>query len=106
MFFDNLIMVKKLEDKLLYSGNSLEISLRIKNSLQARGINYSEGLKKNDSWLRFFTQLFVVGTGSYGMNREHEIQYNIYVKHEDYDKAKQILENIQDDQNHTYYSSK
>lgn len=83
--------MKKDNQKLLYSGTSLEIFLRLKNQLEQLQIEYTVSEKKNDNWLNFLLQLVVIGTGSRGMNREREIHYSIYVSPEDYDKASALL---------------
>lgn len=78
------------DKKILYNGTSLESFLSIKNKLDSNGIKYVESKKKNDSWFRFFFQLFYIGTGSYGMNGEHVMHYYIYVDTEDYSAASQL----------------
>jgi hypothetical protein len=86
--------MNKKEKKLLYSGTSLESFLFIKNKLDSNGIKYLGSTKKNDSWFRFFLQLFFIGTGSYGMNGEHVMHYYIYVETEDYSAASQLIKGL------------
>lgn len=86
--------MKMKEKKILYTGTSLESFLLIKNKLDSNGIKYFESTKKNDSWFRFFLQLFFIGTGSYGMNGEHVMHYYIYVEMEDYNVASQLIQSI------------
>lgn len=75
----------------VYRGTSLEEYLRLKNRLAEQSIDYREEMQKNDSWISFFTRLFVAGRGSYGMNGEHEPFYSLYVKEADYRKALGML---------------
>ncbi len=86
--------MKMKEKKILYTGTSLESFLLIKNKLDSNGIKYLESTKKNDSWFRFFLQLFFIGTGSYGMNGEHVMHYYIYVETEDYNAASQLIKGV------------
>lgn len=77
--------------KQLYTGTSLQSFLSIKRTLESNDIKFIDKTKSNDSWFRFFVQIFAIGTGSYGMNREHEINYHIYVKHNDFNKALNLV---------------
>lgn len=76
---------------ILYSGNSLETYLSIKSKLEINKIKFIEQAKSNDNFWGFIYKLFIVGRGSLGLPYEHETKYTIYVKTEDYDKAKQLL---------------
>ncbi|EXG85785.1 hypothetical protein K413DRAFT_2584 [Clostridium sp. ASBs410] len=87
--------MKMKEKKILYTGTSLESCLFIKNKLDSNGIKYLESTKKNDNWFRFILQLFFIGTGSYGMNGEHIMHYNIYVETEDYSAASQLIKGVE-----------
>lgn len=83
---------QKIGYRCIYEGTSLEEFLTLKNRLTAVGVDFQEEMQRNDSWISFFTRLFVAGRGSYGMNGEHEPFYCLYVREEDAGKALECME--------------
>lgn len=94
LFGGDLVNSKRNESKLLYVGTSLEESLIIKRELNTNNIEYTSHIKSADTWFNFLVRLFIVGTGSLGMNGERVTNYSIYVNSSDYDKAKAIKDNL------------
>ncbi len=80
--------------KVLYKGESLEMFLSTKNVLKENKIEYKDRIKRNDNWINFLTQLFVTGTGSYGMNNEHKQYYFVSVNEKDFDRAQQLIREL------------
>lgn len=78
-------------DKLLYSGDSLDIFLSIKSKLDTNGIAYEEGSKPKENFLSFLYRLILTGVGSLGLSSEHAAAYTIYVSAADYETAKRLL---------------
>lgn len=83
--------MNKKERKILYKGTNLDTFLFIKNKLDSNGIKYFESNKTNGNWFIFFIQLFMIGTGSYGMTGERVMHYYIYVESEDYEAAIHLI---------------
>lgn len=77
--------------KLLYQTNSLEKWLTVKKKLQDNGIEYFEKRKSNAKTGLFLLQLFTSSMATYGLNGEHESDYIIYVKEEDFERAKESI---------------
>ena len=77
--------------KLLYQTNSLEKWLIVKKKLQDDGIEYFEKRKSNGKTGLFLLQLFISSMATYGLYGEHESDYIIYVKEEDFERAKESI---------------
>lgn len=76
----------------LYNGENLEEFLKIKSILMENNITYKQKIVRiNDGWFKFFTLLFIVGTGSLGMNREHKLKYLLFIKHDDYEMVVRMI---------------
>lgn len=82
--------LKNQDKKLLYSGTSLELFLRLKRQLEANEIKYLVAENKKNNWFYYFLQLFVSGTGSKGMNDERTVHYTIYVTSDDYERVMRL----------------
>lgn len=83
-----------MKEKVLYHSHSLENFLLIKNKLKENKVAFKDRIKRNDNWIRFFTQLFLTGTGSFGMNSEHKQSYYIYVCENDFVRAKELVDKL------------
>jgi len=86
-----MFKVKKNDERILYSGNSLDTYLSLKMQLDKNGIPYNEHSRPNENFFYFIYRLFIIGIGSLGISSEHIVHYNIYVKETDYNKAKQLI---------------
>lgn len=82
--------LKNQDKKLLYSGTSLELFLRLKRQLEANKIKYLVAENKKNNWFCYLFQLFVNGTGSRGTNNERTVHYTIYVTSEDYERVMRL----------------
>lgn len=86
-------MNSNTSQKLCYQGHSLEEFLHIKNQFQERSIPFSESQKKQEHWYDFIFLLFV-GTGSAGTRKERDFEYSLYVREDDFERARDLITDI------------
>lgn len=81
-----------MNDRILYEGSSLEQYLYIKRILQENHIPYKEKIKSGNNLLHFLTLFFVTGRGSFGLNRERDNVYCIYVNRAEFETARTLIQ--------------
>lgn len=81
-----------MNSRTLYEGNSLDQYLYIKRILQENHIPYKEKIKPGNNLLHFLTLFFVAGRGSFGLNRERDNVYCIYIDSAEFETARTLIQ--------------